>query len=132
MPSALARCLLLCSITAAMGPQDCGQCGYSWQDYSDATVARNKRRVIFCVPGGEQARLEAPRQGFSSPAPSSATIRPAIPTPADATAAVVAAPGCGRRHLAKPRFRFHMRLNRQVSGKETLHEKRGRQQHDVH
>jgi hypothetical protein len=101
-----------------------------WQNYSDATVARNKQRMTFCEPDGDEARLEPPHQELSSPVPSSATIPPAILMPADATAARVAAPECG--HLAKARFRARMRLNKQVSDKGAWHEKRGRHRRDVH
>src|SRR5215470_12690726 len=115
MPSALACCLLLCSITALVGHQDCGQCGLRCQNYSDAAVASSRQRAISCAPGGGEARLEAPHQEFSSPAPARPTIRSAIPTPADAMAAVFDAPGCGRRHLAKPRFRSRMRLCKEAT-----------------
>ena len=43
---------------AAMGQQDCGQCGYTCQDYSDAIFSEKEKRLNLCVPGGkETARM---------------------------------------------------------------------------
>src|SRR5215469_983215 len=43
---------------AAMAQQDCGQCGYNCQDYSDAIAKRTEERLNLCVPGGkETARM---------------------------------------------------------------------------
>src|SRR5262249_49038318 len=43
---------------AAMGQQDCGQCGYNCQDYSDAIFREKEKRLNLCVPGGkETARM---------------------------------------------------------------------------
>ncbi len=39
---------------AAMGQQDCGQCGYNCQDYSDAIVLKKEERLNLCVPGGKE------------------------------------------------------------------------------
>jgi sulfite reductase (NADPH) flavoprotein alpha-component len=39
---------------AAMGQQDCGQCGYSCQDYSDAIFSEKEKRLNLCVPGGKE------------------------------------------------------------------------------
>src|SRR5262249_6741037 len=41
-------------IPAAMGQQDCGQCGYSCQDYSDAIVSKKEERLNLCVPRGKE------------------------------------------------------------------------------
>src|SRR5215831_5767640 len=38
---------------AAMAQQDCGQCGYTCEDYSDAIVLRKEERLNLCVPGGK-------------------------------------------------------------------------------
>ena len=38
---------------AAMAQQDCGQCGYNCQDYSDAIFQRKEERLNLCVPGGK-------------------------------------------------------------------------------
>jgi sulfite reductase (NADPH) flavoprotein alpha-component len=43
---------------AAMAQQDCGQCGYNCQDYSNALFLRKEERLNLCVPGGkETARM---------------------------------------------------------------------------
>ena len=43
---------------AAMAQQDCGQCGYNCQDYSDAIFCKKEERLNLCVPGGkETARM---------------------------------------------------------------------------
>src|SRR6202012_6185742 len=43
---------------AAMAQQDCGQCGYNCNDYSDAIAGKNEARLNLCVPGGkETARM---------------------------------------------------------------------------
>ena len=43
---------------AAMAQQDCGQCGYNCEDYSDAIFAQDEERLNLCVPGGkETARM---------------------------------------------------------------------------
>ena len=38
---------------AAMGQQDCGQCGYNCEDYANAIVRKNEERLNLCVPGGK-------------------------------------------------------------------------------
>src|SRR6185312_14247276 len=43
---------------AAMAQQDCGQCGYNCNDYSDAIASKAETRLNLCVPGGkETARM---------------------------------------------------------------------------
>src|SRR6202035_5725520 len=43
---------------AAMAQQDCGQCGYNCNDYSQAITTRTDARLNLCVPGGkETARM---------------------------------------------------------------------------
>src|ERR1700737_79180 len=43
---------------AAMAQQDCGQCGYNCNDYSDAIASKAEARLNLCVPGGkETARM---------------------------------------------------------------------------
>src|SRR5207253_8519547 len=38
---------------AAMAQQDCGQCGYNCEDYSNLIVAKKEERLNLCVPGGK-------------------------------------------------------------------------------
>src|SRR3954467_3677608 len=43
---------------AAMAQQDCGQCGYNCEDYSNLIVGKKEERLNLCVPGGkETARM---------------------------------------------------------------------------
>jgi sulfite reductase (NADPH) flavoprotein alpha-component len=37
---------------AAMGQQDCGQCGYNCEDYANAIFLKSEERLNLCVPGG--------------------------------------------------------------------------------
>src|SRR5207244_13003821 len=76
---------------AAMSEQDCGQCGYNCQDYSDALFLRKEERLNLCVPGGkETARmLKALHQELDStppsgPAAKSVTAAHAMAAPAAA------------------------------------------------
>src|SRR6202051_1709690 len=39
---------------AAMGQQDCGQCGYTCEDYSDAIFLKKEERLHLCVPRGQE------------------------------------------------------------------------------
>ena len=39
---------------AAMAQQDCGQCGYNCNDYSDVIASRSETRLNLCVPGGQE------------------------------------------------------------------------------
>src|SRR5258705_6314940 len=73
---------------AAMAQQDCGQCGYNCNDYSDAIAGRAEARLNLCVPGGkETARMlkalneELEKAPAASPgaAAGPAATAPAIP-----------------------------------------------------
>ena len=39
---------------AAMGQQDCGQCGFNCQDYADAIAAKKVDKLNLCIPGGKE------------------------------------------------------------------------------
>jgi sulfite reductase (NADPH) flavoprotein alpha-component len=39
---------------AAMAQQDCGQCGYNCEDYSNALFLKKEERLNLCVPGGKE------------------------------------------------------------------------------
>jgi sulfite reductase (NADPH) flavoprotein alpha-component len=112
---------------AAMGQQDCGQCGYNCEDYSNVIFLKKEERLNLCVPGGkETARMlktlykeldEAPPAAgettYSSPAADVAD-RPAIPaTPAER--------GRSRDNPVEAVFQSRTRLNKPGSGKETWH-----------
>jgi sulfite reductase (NADPH) flavoprotein alpha-component len=106
---------------AAMGQQDCGQCGYTCQDYSDAIFLEKEERLNLCVPGGKETTrmLKALHQELGQ-APADKT-RSETPTPAAATAAPAAAPGCSRECPAEATFLSRTRLNKPGSEKETWH-----------
>src|SRR3954466_12476214 len=73
---------------AAMAQQDCGQCGYNCNDYSDAIASKAEARLNLCVPGGrETARMlkalnEELEKTPAAPAPIIAAARPASATSA--------------------------------------------------
>ncbi len=105
---------------AAMAQQDCGQCGYNCQDYSEALSSKKEARLNLCVPGGkETARmlktLSQELDGSPSPAPTTEA------SAAAATAAPAAAPGCSRDNPAEATFLSRTRLNKKGSAKETWH-----------
>jgi sulfite reductase (NADPH) flavoprotein alpha-component len=108
-------------LMAAMGQQDCGQCGYNCQDYSDAIFFQKEPRLNLCVPGGkETARtLKSLHQELTTqPAATAAIVET---PPAGVTAAPAAAPGCSRENPAEARFLSRARLNKSGSAKETWH-----------
>src|SRR5262249_10608763 len=101
---------------AAMAQQDCGQCGYNCQDYSEALFSRKEARLNLCVPGGkETARmlktLHQDLDSAPSPAPTSEASVAAV------TAAPAVAPGCSRDNPAEATFLSRTRLNKQGSPK---------------
>jgi sulfite reductase (NADPH) flavoprotein alpha-component len=122
-------------IMAAMGQQDCGQCGYNCQDYSDAIFFRKEERLNLCVPGGKETTrmLKALHQQLGNqqappppyPPPQVGEGREEVasptPTPAAATGAPAAAPGFSREHPATARFLSRNHLNKVGSQKETWH-----------
>jgi sulfite reductase (NADPH) flavoprotein alpha-component len=121
---------------AAMGQQDCGQCGYNCEDYANAIFLKSEERLNLCVPGGKEtarmlktlyaefgaipaaakpanaqlARASAPAIG-KTPAPIGAHAEPA--------ATAVSAPS--RNHPAEVAFLSRTRLNKAGSSKETWH-----------
>jgi sulfite reductase (NADPH) flavoprotein alpha-component len=105
---------------AAMGQQDCGQCGYNCQDYSHAIFLQKEKRLNLCVPGGKDTArmLKALHEEVGK---SPAAAEPKIPTPADATAAPAAVPGYSRECPVEAVFASRTRLNKPGSEKETWH-----------
>jgi sulfite reductase (NADPH) flavoprotein alpha-component len=104
---------------AAMAQQDCGQCGYNCQDYSDALASKAEPRLNLCVPGGkETARmLKALHEELDKPPPAS---QPATAIPA-ATAPATAIAPLGRDNPASATFLSRRLLNKPGSEKETWH-----------
>jgi sulfite reductase (NADPH) flavoprotein alpha-component len=112
---------------AAMAQQDCGQCGYNCQDYSDALFSKTEERLNLCVPGGkETARMLKTlyqELGVSPPSPPAAKAPElsTTSTAANATAAPAAASGRSRDNPVQATFLARTRLNKPGSEKETWH-----------
>jgi sulfite reductase (NADPH) flavoprotein alpha-component len=100
-----------------MAQQDCGQCGYNCQDYSNALVLRTEERLNLCVPGGkETARmLKTLYAEIGAQAPALASVStPAAPAPA-------LEPGRSRDQPVLATLLSRTRLNKPGSEKETWH-----------
>src|ERR1700749_2535348 len=95
---------------AAMAQQDCGQCGYNCNDYSDAIAVRSELRLNLCVPGGkETARMLKALNEELEKAPATS------PSPANAPAAAVAStaePGRSRDNPVPATFLSRRLLNK--------------------
>jgi sulfite reductase (NADPH) flavoprotein alpha-component len=104
---------------AAMGQQDCGQCGYNCEDYSDAIFLKKEERLNLCVPGGkETARmLRKLYEDLDGAAPAA----PAVVIPAPAAEQHAAPANISRAHPAEATFLSRTLLNKPGSGKETWH-----------
>ncbi|HEX3496464.1 MAG TPA: sulfite reductase subunit alpha, partial [Methylocella sp.] len=109
---------------AAMGQQDCGQCGYNCEDYANAIAAQAEDRLNLCVPGAkETARMLktlVEEMGGGATDPDEAKAK------ADAKAAAKALnadirPGRSRNAPAEAVFAERKRLNREGSEKTTYH-----------
>ncbi len=110
---------------AAMGQQDCGQCGYTCEAYSDALVLKTEERLNLCVPGGKdtlRALKKLSEELTSAPAAAAApaTARANETEPAPAAAAHSTA-GYSRDNPVEATFRKRVRLNKPGSNKETWH-----------
>src|SRR4051812_3464626 len=89
---------------AAMAQQDCGQCGYNCNDYSDPIAGKTEARLNLCAPGGKKpaGMLKSLYENWdrAPAAPSWA----AAAAPATAAPAVVGEPGRSRDNPAPARF----------------------------
>jgi sulfite reductase (NADPH) flavoprotein alpha-component len=104
---------------AAMAQQDCGQCGYDCEKYSDAIASRHEARLNLCVPGGKDtARMLKTLADEIDAAPAAPAV---IAKPAPDTPTPVGEPGRSRDNPALARFVSRTRLNRKGSEKETWH-----------
>jgi sulfite reductase (NADPH) flavoprotein alpha-component len=101
---------------AAMAQQDCGQCGYNCNDYSEAIAGRSEARLNLCVPGGkETARmLKSLYEEIGKAPAASAAVAAAAPAEA-------APPGRSRDNPIAATFLSRRLLNKQGSEKETWH-----------
>jgi len=114
---------------AAMGQQDCGQCGYNCEDYANAIALKSEERLNLCVPGGKDtARMLKTLYAEFGAIP--AATKPAnapvtgLPVPASASlneAAASAGPAPSRNRPAEIAFLSRSRLNKRGSSKETWH-----------
>jgi sulfite reductase (NADPH) flavoprotein alpha-component len=105
---------------AAMAQQDCGQCGYNCNDYSDAIATKAEPRLNLCVPGGkETARMLKALHEELEKAP--AASPGAAISPARAAPAVAAEPGRSRDNPIVATFVSRRLLNGNGSEKETWH-----------
>ena len=108
---------------AAMGQQDCGQCGYSCQDYADAIFRKKEERLNLCVPGGKDtARILKTLYADLAIAPAG-RVEPAVnntPAPTSDAAATVAA-GRSRDNPVEATLVSRTLLNKPGSLKETWH-----------
>jgi sulfite reductase (NADPH) flavoprotein alpha-component len=102
---------------AAMAQQDCGQCGYNCQDYSNALFARKEGRLNLCVPGGKDtARMLKKLAEELNGSPSATPAAPAATeTPVHST------PGRSRENPTVATFLSRTCLNKPGSEKETWH-----------
>jgi sulfite reductase (NADPH) flavoprotein alpha-component len=107
---------------AAMGQQDCGQCGYNCQDYSDAIFFEKEKRLNLCVPGGKGTTrmLKVLHQELGQ-APAIREAPSKTQAPVAATAAPATAPGYSREYPVEALLLSRTRLNKPGSAKETWH-----------
>jgi len=104
---------------AAMAQQDCGQCGYNCNDYSEAIAGKAEARLNLCVPGGkETARmLKALHEELDkSPAAAATAAVPVVAAPTG-----IAEQGRSRDNPAPATFVSRRLLNKAGSEKETWH-----------
>jgi sulfite reductase (NADPH) flavoprotein alpha-component len=108
-------------LMAAMAQQDCGQCGYNCQDYSDAIATKAEARLNLCVPGGkETARMLKSLHQEIDKAPAVA-LRASNETAAITAIPATAAPGRSREAPVEATFISRSKLNKNGSEKLTWH-----------
>lgn len=111
-------------LMAAMGQQDCGQCGYNCQDYADAIVLKKEERLNLCVPGGKETTrmVKALYAEFgAAPAPAKAPAEAAAPANLAPAAEIATSPVPSRDKPAEIALVARTRLNKPGSNKETWH-----------
>ena len=110
---------------AAMGQQDCGQCGYTCEDYSNALFLKKEERLNLCVPGGKDTLRMLKKLNEEFPAVASPATVPAAAGANDAEQAPAPAPqsaaGRSRDNPTEAVFLKRTRLNKPGSNKETWH-----------
>lgn len=110
---------------AAMAQQDCGQCGYNCNDYSDAIASKAESRLNLCVPGGkETARILKSLYEELDKAPAAGAAPAAKPIVVETVEAAAPDPstlGRSRDNPAPAIFLGRRLLNGAGSEKETWH-----------
>src|ERR1700726_5153527 len=107
-------------VMAAMAQQDCGQCGYNCNDYTEAIAGKAEVRLNLCVPGGkETARMLKALNEELEKAPSAPSGTATAPIAA--VPAVTAELGRSRDNPAPATFVSRRLLNKAGSEKETWH-----------
>jgi sulfite reductase (NADPH) flavoprotein alpha-component len=106
-------------LMAAMGQQDCGQCGYNCKEYADALFVKSEKRLNLCVPGGkETARM---LRGLCQELDGAPVVPATAAPPFEAKPANRAGPGRSRDNPVYATFLSRRRLNKPGSEKETWH-----------
>jgi sulfite reductase (NADPH) flavoprotein alpha-component len=106
---------------AAMAQQDCGQCGYNCNDYSEALFAKKEARLNLCVPGGKETTRTLKKLYEEMDATPAALPAPAVISVQEEKPATPASNGITRDAPGVARFRSRTRLNKKGSEKETWH-----------
>ncbi len=103
---------------AAMAQQDCGQCGYNCEDYSNALFLKTEERLNLCVPGGKETNrmLKKLFEEFGDAAPAALPASEAQPNEVPA-----GEPGRSRDNPVVAKFATRYRLNKGASEKLTQH-----------
>jgi sulfite reductase (NADPH) flavoprotein alpha-component len=105
---------------AAMGQQDCGQCGYNCQDYADALATKKEEKLNLCVPGGKET-LRTLKSLFTEVDAAPALV-PAQAKAAPSPTATTSTPlGRSRDNPANAIFLSRTLLNKAGSNKHTWH-----------
>jgi sulfite reductase (NADPH) flavoprotein alpha-component len=105
---------------AAMAQQDCGQCGYNCNDYSDAISSKSEARLNLCVPGGkETARMLKSLYEEIDKAPAAKSSPASVPAVTVST--TISEPGRSRDNPVEATFVSRCLLNKKGSEKETWH-----------
>ena len=103
---------------AAMGQQDCGQCGYNCEQYADALFDKKEQRLNLCVPGGkETARVLKTLYTEVDVLPATAAELPDVP----ALPISKGEAGRSRDNPVEATFVSRALLNKPGSEKETWH-----------
>jgi sulfite reductase (NADPH) flavoprotein alpha-component len=106
---------------AAMAQQDCGQCGYNCEDYSNAIVLQAEPRLNLCAPGGKatarmlKSLVEEMGGGVLDPDEKAEKDAAQPPKSDDAR------PGHSREHPVSATFLGKRRLNTESSERITNH-----------